>query len=95
MTANETVVLMLALQADPHPLRYSVAYRAVRGERAQALMNTLRKKGALEHPRYDNWYLTEKGRIAAALARAKDPKLVAAFPVEMATSQLEDSHKQR
>lgn len=78
MTANQTFVLMLALQADG-PLRYQTVYDAVKGERAWSILNSLKQAGALEHPAYNHWQITEKGRIAAALAMAKDQKLALAF----------------
>ena len=78
MTVNETFVLMLALQADDR-LRYWTVYQACHGERAHGLLVALERQGALEHVRYDHWRITEKGRIAAALAMHKDPKLAEAF----------------
>jgi hypothetical protein len=82
MTANETFVLMMAL-ADG-PLRYRDVYAAVRGERAWAILNSLHKAGALEHPAYNHWQITEKGRIAAALAMHKDAKLARSFGLKAA-----------
>lgn len=83
MTMNETFVLMLALAAGDR-LRYRDVYAAVRGERAWAILDSLRKAGVLDHPSYDHWRITEKGRIAAALAMHKDSKLAAAFALEAA-----------
>jgi hypothetical protein len=80
MNTSETFVLLLALKADGR-LRYRDVYAAVRGERAWSILNGLRKGGALSHPAYDHWEITEKGRIAAALAIHKDRKLAEAFGV--------------
>lgn len=74
LTPNETFVLMLALKADGD-LPYDEVYRAVGGERAWHILNSLKKDGALDHPGYNRWRITEKGRIAAALLLAKDEKL--------------------
>lgn len=78
MTNNETIVLLLALKADGR-LRYRTVYQAMRGERAWSILSNLRSQGALEHRGYDHWQITEKGRIAAALLMAKNPRLAAAF----------------
>lgn len=83
MTNNETLVLMLALTADG-VLRYREVFRAVHGERAWSILNSLKKAGALDHPGYGLWQITEKGRIAAALAMHKDPKLARAFDLQTA-----------
>ena len=74
MTTNETFVLMLALIANDR-LQYRTVYDAVHGEQAWTILNKLRKQGALEHVRYDHWKITEKGRIAIALAMTKDKRL--------------------
>lgn len=81
MNTNETFVLLLALKADG-PLRYREVYAAVHGERAWSILNALHKAGALDHPAYNHWQITEKGRIAAALAMSKDSKLADAFARE-------------
>lgn len=78
MTRDETVVLMLALAEDGQPLRYRTVRDAIGGEPWNVL-NSLKAQGALDHPRYNDWRITEKGRIAAALAMHKDPQLAAAF----------------
>lgn len=77
MTISETVVLLMALKVDG-PLRYREVYK-VKHESAWAILNSLRNQGALEHPAYDRWQITEKGRIAAALAMAKNRALADAF----------------
>jgi hypothetical protein len=80
LTVNETFVLMLALKAGSGPLRYQVVYEAV-GERAWTILNKLRRHGAIKHLRYNQWKITEKGLVAAALAMRKDPKLAEAFGI--------------
>lgn len=82
MTTNETFVLMLALNAG-HRLRYRDVTSAMPGE-PWRLLNNLRKQGVLAHLRYDHWQITEKGRLAAAMAMHKDPKLARAFSLETA-----------
>ena len=74
MTTNETFVLMLALIADQR-LRYRTVYKAVHGEQAWSILNKLHKQCAIDHVRYDYWQITEKGRIAIALAMSKDKGL--------------------
>jgi len=74
VTDSETLVLMLALQNDPH-LRYRTVYTTVRSEAAWSILNRLREQGAVEHVGYDHWRITERGRIAIGLAMAKDSKL--------------------
>ncbi len=83
MTNNETIVLLLALKVDG-PLRYATVYHAMGGERAWSILRRLRHAGALDHPGYNHWQITEKGRIAAALAMAKNSRLAAAFASEAA-----------
>lgn len=78
MSDNETIVLLLALKADG-PLRYADVFKAMRGERAWSILNSLKGQGALDHPAYNHWQITEKGRIAAALAMSKNPRLAEAF----------------
>jgi len=81
MTVNETFVLMMALQANGR-LRYRDVCAAMPPyAEPWGILNSLRRQGAVEHPRYDHWEITEKGRIAAALALHKDPKLADAFGV--------------
>jgi hypothetical protein len=80
MTKNETIVLLLALKVNGR-LRYRAVYYAMGGERAWSILNGLRNAGALDHPAYDHWEITEKGRIAAALLLAKDARLAEAFGV--------------
>lgn len=65
MTADETAVLLMAVNADP--LRYRDVYDLY-GERAWSLLKALKAQGAIDHPGYNRWQITEKGRIAAALA---------------------------
>lgn len=79
MTGDETAVLMLALR--PSAKLYKAAFR-VFGERAYYVLKSLERQGAIEHVGYNDWRITEKGRIAAALAMAKDPELAAVFAEE-------------
>lgn len=81
MTKDEICVLMLALAEDGHPLRYKAVF-AIMGERCLNILNNLKRQGAVDHAGYNDWRITEKGRIAAALAMAKDPELAAAFATE-------------
>lgn len=87
MTVNETFVLMLALQADDR-LQIGAVASAMHGtaDNAWPVLNSLRRQGAIEHVRYDHWRITEKGRIAAALAMHQDPKLASAFEPERPAS---------
>lgn len=78
ITRDEIAVLMLALAADGQSLRYKAAY-AIMGERCLKILNSLKVQGALDHAGYNDWRITEKGRIAAALAMHKDPDLAAAM----------------
>jgi hypothetical protein len=71
MTTDETAALMLALAEDGQPLRYKAVY-ALMGERCLKVLNSLKDHGALVHAGYNDWRITEKGRIAAALAVHKD-----------------------
>lgn len=80
MTRDETLVLVTAALAD-RPLRYRDVVHVLGGE-PWSKMKSLRDQGALEHLGYDRWLITEKGRIAAALAMAKDPDLAAAMEPE-------------
>jgi hypothetical protein len=43
------------------------------------LLDDLAKAGAVAHRHYGGWWITEKGRIAAALLMARDPTLRVAF----------------
>lgn len=82
MTVNETFVLMLALIADGR-LRYRDVTQAMpRGYEPWRILDSLKNDGALEHLGYDHWQITEKGRIAIALAMHKDPALAYAFDTE-------------
>ncbi len=76
LTDNEARVLALAARAD-RPLRYRDVVHVLGGE-PWALLNSLKQQGGLAHLGYDRWEITEKGRIAAALALAKDPELARA-----------------
>ncbi len=67
MTADEITVLRLAL-TDGGRLRYRTVYDAMQGERGYYVLNRLERQGAMEHHAYDDWRITEKGRIAIALA---------------------------
>lgn len=73
MTRDETAALMLALAADGQPLRYRTVQNALGGE-PWGILNSLKIQGALRHAGYNDWRITEKGRIAAALAMHKDPE---------------------
>lgn len=81
MTRDETAILMLALAEDGQPLRYKTAY-AMLGEASWRILRNLADQGALHHAGYNDWRITEKGRIAAALAMHKDPALAAAMEPE-------------
>lgn len=83
MTDDEICVLMLALAEDGQPLRYKTVYGIFR-ERGLNILNRLKAQGALDHPRYNDWRITERGRIAAALALHKNPALAAALEPEKA-----------
>lgn len=48
-------------------------------DHAYYIANGLRTAGALTKPRYGHWSITEKGRLACALAMHKDPALHSAF----------------
>jgi len=76
LTRDETLILVLAARAD-RPLRYRDVYHVVGGE-PWSKLNSLKVEGALTHLGYDRWEITEKGRIAAALALTKDPELAKA-----------------
>lgn len=81
MTADETLILMMALICDKHPLttRDIVLGLDVRADRAYYVASRLRQQGVLTKPRFGEWAITEKGRIACALAMHKDPSLYDAF----------------
>ena len=80
MTADETLTLMMALTARrPLESRQIAQGLDTSVEHAYYVANGLKRLGALEKPRYGHWTITEKGRIACALAMHKDPSLVAAF----------------
>jgi len=84
LTDVETIILMTLLQADG-----SASYRDIVGAFPRIsepwyAINKLRSAGAISHPRYGIWEITEKGRIAAALARAKDPAICRAWPMPQA-----------
>lgn len=65
---------LLATASAVESFRYRDACDLLGGE-PWHILNTLRLVGAIEHPAYDRWVITEKGRIAVALAMAKDPEL--------------------
>lgn len=76
LTRDETLILVLAATGTGR-----LAYRdvcAVIGGEPWSKLNSLKNAGALAHHRYNHWEITEKGRIAAALALTKDPKLAEA-----------------
>lgn len=85
MTRDETLVLMLALAEDGEPLRYRTVQGTLGGE-PWRILRGLADQGALRHAGYNDWRITEKGRIAAALAMAKDPELAAAFAPDPETT---------
>jgi Mn-dependent DtxR family transcriptional regulator len=97
MTENQTTILMLALQNSGR-LHYRAAYD-IMGENAWAVLNTLKLAGAVDHPGYDDWRLTERGRIAAALAMHKDRNLARRFGIGLSpeaiveTAALQTIHK--
>lgn len=67
---DDIVVLRLALEAGDW-LRWNTVYRALGERRATAALNRLKIGGALNHPGYNRYIITEKGKIALALAIAK------------------------
>lgn len=73
MTEDEATILRLALACDEGglPLRWRTV-RDLLGERGWSVLDRLKKQGAMEHPGYDHWRITEKGRIAIALQTAAD-----------------------
>lgn len=79
MTDDQVIVLLMALTAINGVLRYREVYVAVYGERASRILKELFTAGVLDHPGYNDWRITEKGRIAAALLMHKDPSLADAF----------------
>lgn len=72
LTGTELQILRMAIESDPLP--YQKIYELVGGERAWTLLNGLKKQGALDHPGYNRWRITEKGRIALALAQTQDSR---------------------
>jgi hypothetical protein len=73
VTADEITVLRLALACDGEglPLRYHTIYSLMGEGRSYRALKHLRDTGALEHPGYNDWRITEKGRIAIALVNAR------------------------
>jgi hypothetical protein len=67
---DEISILLLAARAD-RPLRYRDVVHVLGGE-PWSRLNSLKMQGGLDHLGYDRWVITEKGRIAAALAMHKD-----------------------
>jgi len=80
VTDDETLTLMMAL-TSPGPLTSAELAQGLgcSRERAYYIANRLVHAGALAKPRYGQWAITEKGRIACALAMYKDQALRAAF----------------
>lgn len=80
LTYDETLTLMMALVAE-RPLESREIARGLDSgvDRAYYVANGLKAAGALEKPRYGQWAITEKGRIACALAMCKLPDLRMAF----------------
>lgn len=80
MTDDETLTLMMAL-VSKSPLKSREIAQGLDSDVAHAyyVASGLRRQGALEKPRYGHWTITEKGRIACALAMHKDPSLHVAF----------------
>lgn len=70
---DDVTVLELALAAGDW-LRWNTVYRAVGERRATATLSRLKAHGALQHPGYNRYIITEKGRIALALAKAKEKR---------------------
>lgn len=80
MTQDETITLLMALVAErPLQSRDIANGLGCSIEHAYYVANSLRNAGALAKPRYGHWSITEKGRIASALAMHKDPSLHYAF----------------
>ena len=80
LSFDETLTLMMALVAE-RPLETREIAQGIDSSREHAyyVANTLRVSGALEKPRYGHWTITEKGRIACALAMHQDRSLRTAF----------------
>ena len=74
LRADDITVLELAVQHHDW-LRYRHVYRALGERRATASLARLKTAGALQHPGYNRYIITEKGRIALALAKAKENRL--------------------
>ena len=74
MTPDEATILRAALAVADSGLvrlRYHTVYAIMGERRAYRALKSLRDQGALEHPGYNDWRITEKGRIAIALVNAK------------------------
>lgn len=67
---DDVVVLRLALEAGDW-LRWNTVYRALGERRATAALARLKIGGALNHPGYNRYVITEKGRLAYAFAILK------------------------
>jgi Mn-dependent DtxR family transcriptional regulator len=80
VTSDETLTLMVALVAERTIHTKEVA-RALdcKMDHARYVVASLHQDGALYKPRHGYWTITEKGRIACALAMYKDQGLHAAF----------------
>lgn len=83
MTEDETLTLMMALTSEkPLRLREIALSLECTSDHARYLTDSLRSAGVLTKPRYGEVAITEKGRIACALAMVKDPSLRAAFMLD-------------
>jgi len=80
LTDDETLTLMMALTSSCVLTSKQIAQGLDCDVRkVWQIANRLTEAGALTKPRYGQWAITEKGRIACALALYKDPSLQAAF----------------
>lgn len=77
LTRDETLILVLAATGTGRLLYRDVC--AVIGGEPWGKLNALKNEGALAHHGYNRWEITEKGRLAAALALIKDPELAEAI----------------
>ncbi len=71
LRADDIIVLQLALEAGDW-LRWKTVYRALGESRASQTLARLKTAGALQHPGYNRYIITEKGRIALAIAKVKE-----------------------
>jgi hypothetical protein len=80
LSFDETLTLMMALTAE-HPLETREIAQGLDCSREHAyyVAHGLRTAGALVKPRYGCWAITEKGRIACAMAMYHAPDLRTAF----------------